>query len=432
MKHRTDIDSLIHLQTILNVRENIIYPIFDKYYKALKKQSKKEISTFSEILSASRLTTSEENLLEGINLLATSNNQDLLSLEFFNQVPETDHIYIKTLFYKSLGLIRLNKYKQAFVALSKIIENNPNFKEPYLYIGICGYNLNISQDEILKYFDQALKIDPNYKEVSRQKVIYLTKWNKFTEAIETNDKALSLDIFDEENWKIRRDIFNNILQVSKKEYKFSTRINMYKEQFDITTQSLKLVQNFNEFKTKNYNYKSSLNKQCALLNQALRLRRLDDLKFSVIEFLLNAKPNFLYIYEIKKPNSAKNIYLELLSCCNPNNKKLLNDITLRLYNFLDSNAKLIQTNYPTSSVLWYLESNYISDKETFKDVALKSLQNENFAIYQGIKKLDLDDINKDLKVEKRQHTYKSPIIISKHAISFSKFFKDKEEALARI
>jgi tetratricopeptide (TPR) repeat protein len=69
------------------------------------------------------------------------------------------------------GLKFLNdgKYERANASFNKAIAANPNSAKAQKYKGTILYHLE-KYEEAIKYFDEALRLDPTYSEATKERV----------------------------------------------------------------------------------------------------------------------------------------------------------------------------------------------------------------------------------------------------------------------
>ena len=82
---------------------------------------------------------------------------------------------------KSLKLFRTSKYDESLSGFKKTAKNNPKNINALYYIGYCYYKL-FEYKNALKYFNKALKIDPNDKITLYMKALTLDGLSKSSEA----------------------------------------------------------------------------------------------------------------------------------------------------------------------------------------------------------------------------------------------------------
>jgi len=115
------------------------------------------LSLMTAVANAQQVSTSEENLIEGILLLGEGNYRK--AQQYFQQVvsvfpqqPEGHYFLAKSL----MGLAELEKALESF---GEAIRLNPSFQEAYLGKGICLYRLG-RYSEALEVLGEAIKQKP--------------------------------------------------------------------------------------------------------------------------------------------------------------------------------------------------------------------------------------------------------------------------------
>ena len=140
-------------------------------------------------------TASNQELVEqGIEQLVATNN--LAALELFNRVLDKDPNNIKALADKGIILARQGNYKDAKSVFDKAIElSEKNGKIDYRIVANAGIVLSIygDPDQAHAYFDRVLE----HKDIVRQETLVAVLVNKGVTIFEQGDYEESLKYFDE-------------------------------------------------------------------------------------------------------------------------------------------------------------------------------------------------------------------------------------------
>ncbi|QHS55151.1 tetratricopeptide repeat protein [Mucilaginibacter sp. 14171R-50] len=99
---------------------------------------------------------------------------------------------IEGLYQLSLGLINLEKGKEAIPYLERIIKLNPNLPAAYDALGNTYYQNN-QKEKALEYFLKGVKVDPNFQRFHYSLAIIYYNQNKYAEAEASAIQALKLN-----------------------------------------------------------------------------------------------------------------------------------------------------------------------------------------------------------------------------------------------
>ncbi len=91
-----------------------------------------------------------------------------------------------------LALAALARYDEAIQDYDEAIKLDPNYKEAFFNRGLALAVLE-KFDEAIQDYDEAIKLDPNYKEAFFNRGLALAALDKFDEAIKDYDEAIKLD-----------------------------------------------------------------------------------------------------------------------------------------------------------------------------------------------------------------------------------------------
>lgn len=89
--------------------------------------------------------------------------------------------------------LRLQKYNQAIHSLQQFIENYPDDPEGYYYLGLVYIYVLSGTDYSIRFFDEALKLNPNRYEAYLDKAASLRFINETKKAIKTLNKAIDVN-----------------------------------------------------------------------------------------------------------------------------------------------------------------------------------------------------------------------------------------------
>jgi len=116
------------------------------------------------------------------------------------QEPIVEKFYIEIInrgdakkhFDEANRLYHLGKYAEAVKEYDEALAIDPNFKEAHYNKGLALYNLK-RYEEAIEEYDKALAIDPNFKQAHNNKGLALYNLKRHEEAIKEFDKALAID-----------------------------------------------------------------------------------------------------------------------------------------------------------------------------------------------------------------------------------------------
>ena len=94
------------------------------------------------------------------------------SVKSYDQALKINPNYLEVWKDKGMALERLGKYEEALKCFNSLSEKSPKSETIWYYKGSCLLRLS-RFDESIDSFDHALKINPNYNEALKQKVIAL-------------------------------------------------------------------------------------------------------------------------------------------------------------------------------------------------------------------------------------------------------------------
>lgn len=102
---------------------------------------------------------------------------------------EKDHFYLN----EGIKNLRIRRYSEATTHLNKYIEQYPEDADGYYYLGLV-YTYSIAGiDYSIRYFDEALRMKPDWYEVYLDKASSLKFVGRLEETMNTLDKAISVD-----------------------------------------------------------------------------------------------------------------------------------------------------------------------------------------------------------------------------------------------
>lgn len=129
--------------------------------------------------------------------------------------------------YRSSPKESENYYKQAIERYNLAIKDSPEFEWPYSNIGMVYYNDETKLDEAIKYFKQALQINPYY--LNARIYLGLTYFKQARTHIDTKD------------YNKAKGLLNKALKEFKKAKKLDPENPELKEYTEDTTDYLKMV-----------------------------------------------------------------------------------------------------------------------------------------------------------------------------------------------
>jgi len=152
------------------------------------------------------------------------------AVKAFNQVIKLDQAYTKAHIKRGWTLYLLKKYEDAINSYNYVI--NLGYKSADLYnkLGLALENLNRT-GEAMKAFDEALKLDPQYRSAYTNKARLFAQEKEYEKAIVVLDKAIELTKERDKN-----SFFLSFHLADKASY--LSKLNKYEEAIEIYNESI--------------------------------------------------------------------------------------------------------------------------------------------------------------------------------------------------
>lgn len=161
------------------------------YY--LKGMCYKEIGDSSKAVSSFATATEQDNNNYNAYLqlgLLHAAKKNALALEYYNNAlrinsKSTEVIYNIGKFYQDMG-----KINEAIDTYKKLIQLDKNYKSAYYNLGAIEFSLKKNTDEAMRYFSEAINIDPAYAEAYFARGVCYEKKKDFVNAEADYQEAL--------------------------------------------------------------------------------------------------------------------------------------------------------------------------------------------------------------------------------------------------
>ncbi len=123
--------------------------------------------------------------LSELYLVARNN---VKSLEYADRAIKHDMFNAKAYYLKGFNFIEIGDTTKAISSYQTAVEQNPEYFEAYLELGVLYAELN--NDLAIQYYDNALSIRPNERNVLYSKGMYYQEHEMYNEAMKTYHEAI--------------------------------------------------------------------------------------------------------------------------------------------------------------------------------------------------------------------------------------------------